>query len=495
MDPRTPVIVGVGQVTNRRERIIDPMTLMEEAVSAANSQAGGRALEHVGSVQVLSVVSKRYASSAATLAANLGLADGERLSTTVGGSTPQWLICEACDRIVRGELDAVLIAGAEALDSARRASKEGKPFGRVDHDAPGPDVMIGDDRSPVNDAEIRARLVAPASIYPMFEQVLAHRAGRTLDSQRAWLGEVMAPFTRVAASNPEHAWFPDERTPADISDVSPDNRMVAEPYTKNLNSILQVDMGAAVIVMSVSAAESAGVPRDRWVFPWSGAKCDDVFITAERPDLGRAAGLETAARASFEAAGIGIDDVRYVDIYSCFPSAVQIGAAALGLDVFDPRGLTVTGGLAAFGGPGNNYMTHSIATLVSRLRDDPKAIGIVTGVSWYMSKHSIGVYSATPPPNGWRYADTKDEQARIDATAIEVAGDGEGDAIVDAFTIEHDRDAGPRSAPVYATLADGRRVVAMPADVTLPAQLSGRSLVGEKVRVLAGEGSTVYEPL
>src|SRR6059058_2599137 len=99
MDPRTPVIVGVGQVTNRRERIVDPMTLMEEAVRSANDDAGGDALQRIRSVQVLSVVSRRYSASASTLASRLELPDGERISTTVGGSTPQWLVCEACDRI------------------------------------------------------------------------------------------------------------------------------------------------------------------------------------------------------------------------------------------------------------------------------------------------------------------------------------------------------------------------------------------------------------
>src|SRR5687768_12673607 len=142
MDARTPVIVGVGQVTNRRERLIDPMSLMEEAVRRANDDAGGRALDRVGSVQVLSVVSRRYSASATMLAERTGAPHGERITTQVGGSTPQWLVCEACDRIAKGELDGVLICGGEALDSARRAAKEGVPLEGVT-DTPAPDEMIG----------------------------------------------------------------------------------------------------------------------------------------------------------------------------------------------------------------------------------------------------------------------------------------------------------------------------------------------------------------
>ena len=492
VDGRTPVLVGVGQVTNRRARLVDPMTLMDEATRLANDDCGGRALERIESVQVLSVVSRRYTTSATTLGERLGLRAGERLTTTVGGSTPQWLVSESCERIARGELRGVLIVGAEALDSARRAAKEGRPLEPVG-DSQGEDTTIGDDRPPVIEAEIRAGVVAPATVYPMFEQALAHREGRTPDEQREWLGRLMAPFTKVAASNRDTAWFPVERAPEELSGVSAANRMIAEPYTKNLNAILQVDMGAALILMSAQAAEAAGVPKDRWVFPWSGAKCDDVYLVAHRPDLTRARGLDTAAQAVFDACGVGLDDVAYFDFYSCFPSAVQMGAEALGLALDDPRGLTVTGGLPFFGGPGNNYMTHAIATLAGRLRTDPGSLGVVTGVSWYMSKHSIGLYSTRPFPDGWRYADTTAAQKAIDASGVHVATEANGEAVVDAFTVEHDRDRGPVRAPLYATLDDGRRVVAQPADRQLPSQLAGRGLVGERVRVRTGEGGVVYE--
>jgi acetyl-CoA C-acetyltransferase len=491
MDPRTPVIVGVGQVTNRRDRIVDPMTLLDEAVALANADAGGRALSKVRSVQVVSMVSRRYAAGAGELAARLGLEGVERISTTVGGSTPQWLVCEACDRIARGEIDGVLIAGAEALDSARRAKKEGielPPVAEVD----GEDTIVGDERSPVKDAEIRAGVVAPATIYPMFEQALAHRDGRTPDEQRAWLSTLMSPFTEVAATHPDLSWFPKVRDASFLGDVGPDNRMIAEPYTKNLNSILQVDMSAAIILLSAEAAEAAGVPRDKWIFPWSGAKCDDVYLVVERPDLTRAAGIEAAASAALTAAGIGVDDVSAFDFYSCFPSAVQMGAEGVGVTLDDPRGLTVTGGLPSFGGPGNNYMTHSIATMASRLRES-SGIGVTTGVSWYMSKHSIGIYSDEPPPKDWAFANTKDAQARIDSTALETASDASGEAVVDAFTVEHDRELGPVRAPIYARLGDGRRVVAVPADAAIPSKISGRSIVGERVHVHTGESGTVYE--
>jgi acetyl-CoA C-acetyltransferase len=316
------------------------------------------------------------------------------------------------------------------------------------------DDVLGDATLvPFAPEELSAQVMVPIQIYPMFEQALAARAGRSPDEQREWLGEFMAPFTKVAASYPDLAWFPSERSAAELSTVSDDNRMVGEPYAKNLNAIIQVDMGAALILLSASAAEAAGVPRDRWIFPWAGAKADDAIWAARRASYTSSEGVGLAARQTFAAAGIGVDDVAAFDLYSCFPCAVQMGAEAIGLQLDDPRGLTVTGGLPFFGGPGNNYVTHSIATMAKRLRgtDD---IGMTTGVSYYMSKHAVGLYSANPAPNGWRYASTKDEQKRIDAALPEIAPEAEGDAIVEAFTVEHDKTEGPVRAPAYATLPD-----------------------------------------
>jgi len=494
MDPRSPVVVGVGQVTNRRERITHPLELMQEACLRAQFDSGAQALEHVDSLQFITLISWRSPAPGSILANALGLETKETFVSTVGGSTPQALMNSACERIAAGEIEGALIVGCEALDSMRRAQQEGIDYDRGREDKHDPDEVRGDDRSPVNNEELTAGVVAPASVYPMFEQALARRDGRTPDEQRVWLGELMSPFTKVAASHPDLAWFPRELSATEISDVTPDNRMIAEPYTKNLNSILQVDMSAAVIVLSASAAEAAGVPRDRWVFPWSGAKCDDVWFLAERPLFDRCVAMEEAGRAALDAAGIAIDDVGHIDLYSCFPSAVQMGADALGIAYDDPRGLTLTGGLPYFGGPGNNYVTHSIATLVERLRHHEGDIGLVTGISWYVTKNAIGIYSTRPPIHGWRTGDTAAAQERIDATAIDVASKAEGNATVDAFTVEHAKDAGPVRAPLYARLEDGRRVVAVPADEAIPAKLSGQSIIGTKVRVRpAGGGKTVYE--
>lgn len=486
MNGRTPVLVGVGQVTNRRERTVEALDLAEEASLRALGDAGGAIASRVDTVWVVNIISHPYAAPATDLGERLSLRPGSRATTTIGGNTPQLLMGAACDAIARGEADVVLIAGAEAGDSARRAAPTAGT-GRV---AAAEDVL-GDSRMGVGPAELSVGVAAPSHLYPLFESAIAARSGRTPGEQQQWLGQLLAPMSEIAAAH-EAAWFPNAYTPDEIATPSADNRMIAEPYTKRMNSIIQVDQGAALVVAAAEVADAAGVARDRWVFPWSSASCNDVFLPSERADLSRSPGIEAAGRAALGAAGIGIDDVGLADLYSCFPCAYEMSAEALGLD---PRGgpYTVTGSMPYFGGAGNNYVAHAIATLAGRLRQDPAIIGLIHGLGWYVTKHSIGIYSATPPPNGWQHPDCAGEQARIDASALEVATSAQGTATVEAMTVIHDRARGPIAAPVFARLPDGRRVVAAAADPGAPVALSGESLVGRTVSVRSGDGSVVYE--
>jgi acetyl-CoA C-acetyltransferase len=289
----------------------------------------------------------------------------------------------------------------------------------------------------------------------------------------------MAPFTTVAATHP-YAWFPDARTATELSDITPDNRLVSEPYPKNLCAMFGVDQGAAVIVTSLAAAKRAGAD-DGAVFCWSGAHCTEVWFPAARPDPGASPAMTASTGAALEASGTGVDDLSAFDLYSCFPCAVELAAAGLGLAPDDGRRLTVTGGLPYFGGPGNNYSLHAVATMVDRLRHQG-GTGLVTALGWYLTKHAAGVYGADPPPRGWRLGDTADAQAAIDVSAVEIVDDPSGPAVVLASTVASGRHGEITAAPVIARLADGRHVAAA-AHVTELPSLAGRNLVGSLIDV------------
>ncbi len=481
MDPRrTPVIVAAGQASERDEIVSAVEIAARAAENAFEGTSGLR--ERLERVTMLSVVfSPATPRLASELSERLGLGDVTVETTSPGGNLPQWLVTRAAEQIARGELDATLLAGGEAARSMREKDPGADVMGvwRDRDKVPNPDPVIGPSMSGVlSPAEIAIRLFEPSHTYPLFENALAHAQGRSYDEQRAALGPLMSSFSQVAARHP-HAWFREALSAEEIAKPSSQNRLIAEPYTKRMNAFPHVDQGAAVVVTSLATARELGL-EDRCLFVWSGANLTETAPVTRR-HLGDAPAMRLVAKACLEAAGIGAGDLDLVDLYSCFPIAVEVGAAGLGLPVDGSRELTVTGGLAFFGGPGNNYSMHAIATIFERLHDCGRHawVGANGGV---LTKHSMGVYGVDPRPGGFVAADTADLQARVEADALPFVTEAEGDAVVDAATIIYERDGSVAGAPVIATLGDGRRVAAQ-VEKELRGELAGRSLIGTRIRV------------
>jgi acetyl-CoA C-acetyltransferase len=469
VDPRTPVIVGAGQLSRRPSSFddsVEPADMMAEALRLAqdDSKATASLLERADSVRTIGVLSWRYADPAGEVARRVGASNVRDLAVTAtGGNGPQWLLNRTAGEIARGDLDVCLIAGAEAMYTRLRARSAGAhlDWTPLADGATSPARLLGDEKRGSNDAEGAVGLLAPPVVYPLFENALRAANGETIDEHQRVIAGLWSRFSEVAATNP-HAWLPVAKTPDEIGTPSPDNRMVSFPYTKLLNANMQVDQSAALILCSYDAARAAGVPDDRMVFPVSGADANDHWYVSNRWDLHSSPAIAAAGRAALGAIGTtggGIDDVAFVDLYSCFPAAVQIGARALGLPLDDPsRPLTLTGGLTFAGGPGNNYVTHSIATLVERLRSAPSStLGLVTGLGWYVTKHSVGVYSSSPPGAGRSFV-TIDAQPQVDALPRrELTADAEGPVVVETYTVTYDRDGTPANGIAACLLPDGSR--------------------------------------
>ncbi len=232
-------------------------------------------------------------------------------------------------------------------------------------------------------------------------------------------------MTRVAATNP-HAWFPEARTAEEITTVGPENRMVCFPYPKLMNSIIETDQAAAVIVTGSETAHELGIPEERWVYLWGCGDAKDKWFVSERVNYHSSPAIKAVTQRALGMSGLTVNDIGAFDLYSCFPSAVQLGLDALGLKPDDPRPITVTGGLPYAGGPGNNYVGHSIAAMVERLRERRHDYGLVTGNGWFVTKHSAGLYSARRPAKPWKRTEPEIDQAHVDAQEspplVEAAG-------------------------------------------------------------------------
>jgi acetyl-CoA C-acetyltransferase len=484
LDPRLPVIVGVGQVLQRAATVADarePVDLIADAVRAAAADAGLPGLATVDSIRIVQLLSWRYRDPARLVADALGLAPRELAYTTMGGNTPQTLINTTAAEIQRGDIDCAVLAGGECWRTRMRARRDGATltWKKLPEDTV-PSRVIGGELDMSNPAEVARGVMMPVQVYPMFETAVRAQRGEGVDEHQVRTSELWARFSAVAAKNP-YAWVRRELTPEEVRTPGPTNRMIGFPYPKYMNSNNDVDMTAALIMCSVEHARRLGVSEDRWVFLHAGVDCHDSGFVSNREDFHSSPAVRIGGRRLLDLTGIGIDDVEVVDLYSCFPSAVQVGAAGLGLGL--DRQLTRTGGLAFAGGPWNNYVTHAVATVVTDLRDRPGAYGLVWGNGGFLTKHSFGTYSTTPPPNGLRL-DGQDVQPQIDAVPLRPLAEpaeAAGPAAVEAYTVMHDRDGLPETVMAACLLADGRRAWGTSTDRELAAALCEGEWVGRAV--------------
>jgi acetyl-CoA C-acetyltransferase len=479
LDPRTPVVVGGGQVTQKvpPEEARSPAALMAEAARRAAEDTGTPGvLAAVESVRVVSQLSKRYADPGALVATEVGATPRQTAVTTMGGNTPQTLVNATALAVQRGELDVALVCGAEAWRTrvALRKLDRTPDWPSEPEGTPAAEVL-GEELVMSAPAETERGLFLPVQVYPLFECALRAAAGRTVAEHADHLGRLWSAFSDVAAENP-YAWSRERWTPEEVRTPSPDNRMVGFPYTKVMNSNNDVDQGAALLVCSVEAARRLGVPEDRWVFPHAGTDAHDHTFVSNRDDLRSSPAIRLAGRRVLELAGIGVDDLAFVDLYSCFPSAVQVAAAELGLGLDRP--LTITGGMSFAGGPWNDYTTHAIASMLPLLREEPSAWGLCTANGGNLTKHALGVYSARPPADGFRWESVQDA---VDALPARGVAEGfAGPVTVEAYTVVHERDGSPGTAFAACRTPEDARAWATSTDGDVLRAMTEEELVGRE---------------
>jgi acetyl-CoA C-acetyltransferase len=325
-------------------------------------------------------------------------------------------------------------------------------------------------------------MVRAIQMYPIFENAIRHARGESLEQHLIRISELWARMSAVAVGNP-HAWLREPLSAEEIRTVSPANRMIGFPYPKLMNSNNRVDQGAALILCSAEAARRAGIGEERWVFLHAGTDAHDHPTVSDRADLHSSPAIRIAGSRALELAETSIEELAHIDLYSCFPSAVQVAAHELGID--DRRELTVTGGLTFGGGPLNDYVMHSIATMVEVLRADSGSKGLVTANGGYLAKHAFGVYSTEPPRGPFRH---ESPQQRVDALPRrEVSIDHRGTATIESYTVMYGL-AGAEVGHAACLLEDGRRTWANTRDAETMDAMTREELCGRPVEI-DGRGS------
>src|SRR6476469_2723359 len=298
LNPRTPVLVGYGQVNQQDEHPeTEPVDLM---VSAARAAADPRVLEAVDSVRVVNLLSWRYRDPGLLVAQRIRAKAASTRYTAIGGNVPQSLVNQACLDIQAGRADIVRITGAETWRTRTKLRRSGEKANWTSQPesvpmAPGSDEVM----ELAGPAELRIKLDRPAYVDPMFEQSLRIAAGETSEDHRRRIGELWSQFSAVAATNP-YAWSREPLSGKQITDAGPENRMISWPYTKLLNSNNMVDQGGALVIASAEKATHLQIPSDRWVFPYAGTDAHDTYTISERAEFHTSPAIRIAGSRALE---------------------------------------------------------------------------------------------------------------------------------------------------------------------------------------------------
>ena len=478
MDPRTPVLVGVGADVRRDNDLPGPsyLDLMLTAAERAYDDAG------VESKTTGAVLVPRGSWSNGdpehVVAERIGAPEAHTVMAEFG--IPQLSIMRrACQLIVDGSTDVALVVGGEARHRGQVAKHAGVELPAVPTvDRPAAEIMKPKDEF-MTRPEIERKLTVAARQYAVIESTLRADAGRTPAEHAAHLGRLWGRFAEIAAQNPE-AW--DQSSPAAERIATPGagNRVLAAPYTKLLCSQWNVDMSAAMVFMSAGAAEAAGVPPDRWVFPLAFGESNLMMPMPMRRDVHRWPAFAIAAERVFEVTERSLADVGPIDLYSCFPAAVQTFAKELGLPL--DRDLTVTGGMTFGGGPLNHYTFQSVVTMARRLRAEPGTVGLTTSVSGLLTKPAIALWSTDPGDARFATVDVTEEA--IAATAqVEIDGDATGAGAVVGCTVLYEG-SDPTDAVAVVQIGDVR-TIALTQDEGVFASMLDEEWVGREVNVPA----------
>src|ERR1700726_692616 len=457
-DDRIPVIVGVGEITDRRKEItegLEPLTLLEQALRRAEADSGGKLLGEIGSLDIVNFLSWRYRDPERQLAKRLGIAPKHAYYGPVGGESPIRYLHEAAQRIARGECSVAAVCGAEAQSTATKAQRAGVelPWTPIAHDVAEPKRGAAFQKP----MAVKLGVFTPVTVYPFYEAASSAHWGQTPREAMAESGRLWSTYSSVAAQNP-NSWLKRSFTSDEITTPTPDNRLIAWPYTKLMVANPTVNMGAAVLMTSLAKARAEGIPEHRLVHVWGGASAEEPRDYLIRDQFYESHPQNAVLKAVMDLAGGDGKAFDAIENYSCFPCVPKMARRTLGLTAdVQP---TVTGGLTFFGAPLNTYMTHAACAMVRKLRHGAK-LGLLYGQGGFVTKHHALVLSREMPREAMKQAHSVQAEADRSKGAVpDFVTEAVGKGAVESFTVIYGRGGDVEHGVVMLRTAENARALA-----------------------------------
>jgi len=481
MNERTnPIIIGAAQYTQPKETSIplDPLNLMVKTCQMAITDTGVDEIkDFIDAVYMVNINSWSYEDAPGKLSKIIGINPLQKVYLPDGGDSPQMLVNRAAKAITEGKSRAVLITGGEAAYSVYREKK-----GKITLNWPepkDPEYMEGKLWKGTSEFENKYGTIFASCCYALFETALCATTGKSKEEHRLVMGKLFEHYSKIASQNP-YAWSQKPYNADEITTPSPKNRLINYPYTKYMCSNKFVDQSAALIMSNNENAEQLGIDRKKWIYLMGGADLKNIHKVTQRPNLHDSPAAREGSRIALERAGLTLDEIDSFDIYSCFPSVVQIIKNEIGITENDPRKLTITGGLPYFGGPWSNYSMHAIVSAVDVIRKNPSKKIMVVANGGYNTKQSFGIYGTEPSYKGSTEIDVKEIQKTIlEKNLPEPVINANGNLTIDAYTFFYERDGTLKRGIVIGHLEDGVRTCAfIDAKPEVLSELEQQELVG-----------------
>jgi len=488
-DHHIPVIVGVGEITDRPKEItegLEPLALLEQALRRAEADSGGTLLGEIDSLDVVNFLSWRYRDPEKQLSARLGIQPAHAYYGPVGGESPIRYLHEAAQRIARGECSVAAVCGAEAQSTATKAQRAGidLPWTPFAHDVEEPKRSAAFQKP----MAIKLGVFRPITVYPLYEAATSAHWGQTPSEALAESGRVWSTYSSVATQNP-NSWLKKTYTADEITTPSPDNRMISWPYTKLMVANPTVNMGGAILMTSLAKARAAGIAEEKLIYPWGGASAEEPRDYLIRDQFFESHSQNAVLRAVMNLVGGDGRSFDAIELYSCFPCVPKMARRTLGLGAdMQP---TVTGGLTFFGAPLNTYMTHAACAMVRKLRSGGQS-GLLYGQGGFVTKHHALVLSRQTPKESLSQdssvqADADRHRRKVPEFVTEASGKG----TVESFTVIYSGKGDIEHGVVMIRTADDARALARvpAADATTIAHLQNlnRTPVGSPGDIVTAE--------
>jgi len=474
-----PIIIGAAQFTQRKgtPHPLDSLSLMvKTGQDAIRSTHTKRIINFIDAIYMVNISSWSYEDAPGELAKKLNIQPKEKTYLPDGGQSPQMLVNRAVKAIVSGKHRCILITGGEAAYSINKLFKGLRPKHWPEKKPP--KYMYGENWD-ITEIDKKYRLYFPSLTYAIFETALRASSGRSIEEHNEYMGQLMEHFSKVASKNPL-SWSQKHLSAEEIATASPENRRIVYPYTKRMCANNFVDQAGTIIITSEDNAKSLNIDKKHWIYIMGGVDLKNISQFYRRPRLDSSPAIKEGSRIALEQAGLELSDIDKFDLYSCFPSIVEIFIKELGIKEGDPRDLTVTGGLPYFGSPLSNYSLHAIINTVELIRADPSLKIMVIANGGYNTKQSIGIYGSKPPKEDWGVRDdSKIQESILAQTLPEPIEQANGTLTIDGYSIIYDRSEQPKRGVLVGTHVDGHRAVAIVTDPNLIAILESREVVGK----------------